>query len=171
MLLGRLGRHQDATRYYQNVKSAVEKEGYSLSPSFEALLEQIQAQSRLLPTLREIQVRPRVPETVYVGLEMDILALAWRWQPFFGSLALLQELFYDRIRKHDMMHNSLTRRQALQAIAMFPLQAQGIQLSMETVLLPSHDMLPLCAAGLSACWELRQYEAEGMQMIQLFRAA
>jgi DNA-binding SARP family transcriptional activator len=108
-------------------------------------------------------------------LEVAILTMTWRWKRSSGPIALLQQLIYEVIRKHDAMrknvsdHDSkLTRRQALQAVALFPLEMYGLSLfAPETPQrLPLEEMLPCCASGIVACWELRQYEPEGLAEIE-----
>lgn len=112
-------------------------------------------------------------DMLYDTLETEILVMALRWQRS-SPLAMLQQLTYESIRRCDAMHNDssthdtkLTRRHALQAIALFPIQMYSLTLfASERRTPPPEEMLSLCAAGLSACLELRQYEPEGMLAMQ-----
>jgi transcriptional regulator with XRE-family HTH domain len=110
---------------------------------------------------------------VYDCLEVEVITLALHWKKSSGPLLYLQQLVSKALRNYDAMHQddtrkdaSLTRRQALQAIAVLPISLYGLT---RTPLLPSQlspeEMLPLCAAGLTACGELRQYEPEGIYAI------
>jgi transcriptional regulator with XRE-family HTH domain len=88
---------------------------------------------------------------VYACLEVEIMAMALHWKKLSGSLLVLQQLISESIRKYDAMHQDdtrqetgLTRRQALQAIALLPIQLYGLthlprlasQLSPEEMLPP-----------------------------------
>lgn len=119
---------------------------------------------------------------VYDTLECEIIAMALQWKPSAGSLIVLQELALQAIRKHDAMHTKdhhdsnetrITRRHALQAIAQFPIQMYGLTLfSAGKQALPApEELLPACAAGLTACLELRQYEPDGLFTIHRTLAA
>jgi len=67
----------------------------------------------------------------------------------------------------------ISRRNALQAIAQFPIQIYGLTrfIPEKHPLSSAEELLPLCAAGLAACQELRQHEPEGMQTIRRVLAA
>ncbi len=90
-------------------------------------------------------------------------------------IVLFQQSVYEAIRKYDAMrenhtdHNAkITRRHALQTIAQLPIQMYGLAflLSDQQALPPPKEFLPLCAAGITACLELRQYEPEGWVTIR-----
>ncbi len=72
--------------------------------------------------------------------------------------------------EHD---TKISRRHALQTIAQFPIQMYGLAFLVGShhILPPPEEFLPLCAASLSACRELRKYEAEGMAIIRRALAA
>jgi hypothetical protein len=74
---------------------------------------------------------------------------------------------------HGQQEIKLTRRHALQAIAMLPVELYGLHRSspQQNKALDSESLLPLCAAGLVACRELRQYESAGMQVISQILSA
>jgi hypothetical protein len=64
---------------------------------------------------------------------------------------------------HETQETRITRRHALQVIAMLPIQFYGLKFwPSDTRTFPPEEMLPLCAAGIVACLELRQYEPEGI---------
>ncbi|MBV9689515.1 MAG: hypothetical protein JO202_07370 [Ktedonobacteraceae bacterium] len=108
-------------------------------------------------------------------LEVDILAMTLRWKRSSGPIAILQQLTFETMRKHTTMHidhsdhdTGLTRRRALQAIALFPIQMYGLTRFAEDLSprLPLEELLACCASGMVACWELRQYEPEGLVLIE-----
>jgi transcriptional regulator with XRE-family HTH domain len=113
-------------------------------------------------------------ELLYISLEVEIMTMALQWKRPSDSILLLQQLTYDTIKKYDAMHKDhsnrndrVTRRHALQAIAMFPIQMYSLtDLISEMRPLPLHHVLPSCATGITACWELRQYESDGLLTIQ-----
>jgi tetratricopeptide (TPR) repeat protein len=81
---------------------------------------------------------------------------------------------YDAMRKdHQNTHEArITRRHALQAIAFFPIQMYGLNhIPLRIRSLPLDETLASCAAGIVASWELRQYEPEGLTVIQKILAA
>ncbi len=63
----------------------------------------------------------------------------------------------------------VTRRHALQTIAQFPIQMYGLAFLVGShYLLPSpEEFLPVCAASLTACRELRKYEGEPLFAVRL----
>ncbi len=70
----------------------------------------------------------------------------------------------------DGPDSKITRRQALQAIALLPVQVYSL------THLPSEQVLPeealsLCAAGFTACIELQNYRPEGITAMQRILAA
>ncbi len=66
----------------------------------------------------------------------------------------------------------ITRRQALQAIALFPIQMYGLaDIPLKISSLPIDETLASCAAGIVACWELRQHEPEGLAAMQKILAS
>jgi DNA-binding SARP family transcriptional activator len=108
-------------------------------------------------------------------LELEIAALTLRWKRSSGPISLLQQLTSEIMRKHDTMHADLSdpdsrraRRRALQAIALFPIQVYGLTRFADNLppRLPLDELLACCASGLVACWELRQYEPEGLVLIE-----
>ncbi len=118
-------------------------------------------------------------EIAYVPLEVETLVTALQWKRSSDPIVLLQQLTYDSIRKHDAMHKDhsdhttgITRRHALQAIATFPIQMYSLtHLVSEARPLPLNELLPFCAAGITACWELRRYESDGLPTIQRILSA
>jgi transcriptional regulator with XRE-family HTH domain len=120
------------------------------------------------------------PEDSYDALEVKIIVMALRWKPLADSLAVLQQSIFEIIRKYDAMHEDhqnnyearITRRHALQAIALFPIQMYGLnRIPLKIRALPLDETLASCASGIVACWELRQYEPEGLAAIQKILAA
>jgi tetratricopeptide (TPR) repeat protein len=110
---------------------------------------------------------------LYDGLEVEVMAMVLHWRRSSGPIAVLQQLTSDAIKKYDMSKDQhhhdtqLTRRQALQAIAFFPIQMYGLShLAPPSKPIPLDETLASCAAGVTACWELRHYEPEGLQAIQ-----
>lgn len=120
-------------------------------------------------------------EIVYDSLETEIVTTALQWKQAICPIVLLQRSVHEAIRKRDAMRKddadhdtNLTRRHALQTIALFPIQMYGLAflLSELHVLPPPEEFLPLCAAGLTACQELRQDERpEGWMTIRRVLAA
>jgi len=117
---------------------------------------------------------------MYDCLEVEIITNALQWRQSDSSPALLQQFVTETIRNYDTMHEDhdqqeikLTRRHALQAIAMLPVELYGLHRSspQQNKALDSESLLPLCAAGLVACRELRQYESAGMQVISQILSA
>jgi tetratricopeptide (TPR) repeat protein len=108
-------------------------------------------------------------------LELEIAALTLHWKRSSGPITLLQQLTFEIMRKYDTMHTDLpehesrrARRRALQVIALFPIQVYGLTLFAEDAppRLPLEELLACCASGLVACWQLRQYEPEGLVLIE-----
>lgn len=119
-------------------------------------------------------------EILYDKVIQEVLAVALQSKQLPGSIRATQQLVRKVIRKYDAMHNDhahngvkVTRRNALIALAQFPIQLYGLTLftSNQRVLPSPEEMLPLCAAGLAACHELRQYEHEGMLAIRRILSA
>lgn len=110
-----------------------------------------------------------IPDTL-----VEIIALTMRW-PAHSPPTALQQIFSKIMKETDFMlvpETKIGRRHALQAIALLPIQLYGLRLfANEPLRLPPAEMLPYCAAGISACWELRKHQAEGMQAIQHILAA
>jgi tetratricopeptide (TPR) repeat protein len=113
-------------------------------------------------------------ERVCELLEVEIIALALKWKWSSDPLAILQQLTYESMRKHDTMHNNhsdhdtrLTRRRALQTIALLPIQMYGLTLFAPEApsRLPLDELLPCCASGMIGLWEHLQYAPEGMAAI------
>ena len=109
---------------------------------------------------------------LYYGLEVEIMAMVLHWRST-APIAMLQQFAEELIRKHDAMHEEqnhdtqITRRHALQAIAFFPIQMYGLtHLAAPSRPIPLDETIASCAAGITACWELRHYEPEGLQAIQ-----
>ncbi len=113
-------------------------------------------------------------ERVSVSLDVELIAMALQWRQSSDPIVLLQQLTYESIRKYDAMHNDhsdhttrVTRRHALQAIATFPIQMYSLtHLISDVRSMPLNEVLPSCTAGITACWELRRDETEGLLTIQ-----
>lgn len=128
----------------------------------------------------ESEVLATHEKILYASLEVEIMAMALQWKRSSGSIIFLQQLTYEAIRKHDAMHKDhhddydtrITRRHALQAIALFPIQMYGLtHLTPVVRPIPFDKTLSSCAAGIAACWELRQDEPEGLATIQRILAS
>ncbi|MGH2479311.1 MAG: hypothetical protein ACRDHW_06620, partial [Ktedonobacteraceae bacterium] len=75
---------------------------------------------------------------------------------------------------HDSQETNITRRHALQAIALLPIQIYGLAhlpFATPSRKRPPEEALPLCAAGMTACWELWQYQPEGILAVKRILAA
>ncbi len=114
-------------------------------------------------------------QILYDALTADIITMAQQWKLSSNTIVLLQESVYQTIRTCDTMPENqkgqdakISRRNALQAIAQFPLQMYGLTrfIPEKHPLSSAEELLPLCAAGLTACQELRQHEPEGTQTIR-----
>jgi hypothetical protein len=116
-----------------------------------------------------------IPFLLFEAIQTEVLTTALEWKAAMDyPMVVLQQSVHEVMRKYDAMREDLdrdakiTRRHALQNIAQFPIQMYGLAflLSEQHVLPPAEEFLPLCAAGLTACLELRQYEPEGWVTIR-----
>lgn len=184
-------RPEEALKHYQDIKELVEAQHFSLSARTAQLVSTIEEYlepppffslsddlARIAPRAPSISPQPVLHvefaergEMLYDGVEIEILAMALQWTRTSGPVSLLQERMYASLRKQDMLHHdehtqNISRRHALQVIAGFPIELYGLSHFLAGKrAAPPADVLPLCAAGLVACRELRQYEAAGMQEI------
>ena len=137
----------------------------TIYPHFATWSTLLQEKNEELATIQE-----RVP----VSLDMELISMALQWRQSSDPIVLLQQLTYDSIREYDAMHNDhsdhttrVTRRHALQAIATFPIQMYSLtHLISDVRPMPLNEVLPSCTAGITACWELRRYESDGLLTIQ-----
>ncbi len=114
-------------------------------------------------------------ETVCDFLLLEILAMALHWKRSSGPIAVLQQLTSETIRKYATRHTDLPEhesrfihRRGLQSIALFPIRMYGLTPFGDDLppRLPLEELLACCASGMVACWQLRQYEPEGLALIR-----
>lgn len=85
--------------------------------------------------------------------------LVWRW-PFHDARyhmlqsAVVAELEDDIMNADDLM----SRRDILRGLALLPIDMSGLSLLGASLKSPTEDILAQCAAGIVACWYLRQGE-------------
>ena len=197
-LLVRQSKWQDALRRYQEIRDYCDVQGFPLSPLTHHFATRIEQQCReeTLSTMISVPLHQAVTpwsfpwlegielassrEIMYDDLETEVMTTALQWKQAMYSIVMLQQFVHAIIRRYDAMredpdhYEKVTRRYALQTIAQFPIQMYGLAflLSDLQTLPPSEEFLPLCAAGLTACLELRQYEQpEGWITIRRVLAA
>lgn len=184
-------RPEEALKCYQDIKKIAEAQNFTLSPRTVQLVGKIEEYlglatffslpdnlTRISPGEQSLSTWPFLQvefadteEMLYDGVEIKILALTLQWTRTSGPISLLQQSIYHALRKQDMFYQdeqtrNISRRHALQVIAGFPIELYGLSRFLTNgKAAPPSDVLPLCAAGLVACRELRQYEAAGMQKI------
>lgn len=162
-MLARNRQPEEALRRYQEALLAA---GYEFSPETVALAQSIQASvSRLVFTQQSSSLDLVPPSDLYDGIEVAAIAATLSCH---SSPLDLERQIYSLIRNHDMHcdpshdhDHRLSRRHALQVLARLPLQ-----LALVGSTRPNPDILPLCATGLVACWQLLQHEPEGMSVIE-----
>jgi transcriptional regulator with XRE-family HTH domain len=97
----------------------------------------------------------------YDSLEETVIKMVMRQRLHQESLYLIQKHVREKIKDYDLMaqqhandETRISRRYALKAIAQFPILAYGLTALDEEItkdLPPAEEILPLCAAGLTAC--------------------
>lgn len=83
--------------------------------------------------------------------------LVWRWPSHDARYHMLQsavvaELEDDTMNADDLM----SRRDILRGLALLPIDMSGLSLLGAALKSPTEDILAQCAAGIIACWYLRQ---------------
>ena len=164
-----LQRYQDAQAEHGELTALTDQLASQIETYLEPPRFQMPELPRILASDQFVTAPAAFAQTLYDELEVTILTMALRWERS-SSLLHLQQITADLLRKEDHHHpeqqaTRISRRHALQAIAAFPIQLYGLKHVGGATTMPSSDVLPLCAAGLVACRELRQYEQAGMQEI------
>lgn len=85
-------------------------------------------------------------------LTLRLMRLVWQWSPRTATYHQLQASISQELE----MEESLSRRDALRRLALLPIEMSGLSLASAIVKAPERDILAQCAAGLTACWNLRK---------------
>ena len=94
-------------------------------------------------------------------MQVQLIALIDQWDQSTKPCYELQQVIQQRINMFDEMKkqtseetSTLSRRQAIAAIAMLPVSLlQSLQQTQQSTVLPE-ELLPQCAASITACWDL-----------------
>ena len=94
-------------------------------------------------------------------LEIRLLVQVYRWNRRNTAYENLQRSIQQEIRSYDDMTDSETnklenpeRRKALRVLAKLPIQLYGLTALGASAGVAAEELLPHCAAGLTACWQL-----------------
>lgn len=83
--------------------------------------------------------------------------LVWRWPSHDARYHMLQSAIVAELEDDIMNANDLmSRRDILRGLALLPIDMSGLALLGATLKTPTEDILAQCAAGIIACWYLRQ---------------
>jgi transcriptional regulator with XRE-family HTH domain len=83
-----------------------------------------------------------------------LMRILWNWPPGDARYQMLQGLILLELEDNDM-NDDMSRRDALRFLALVPVDMLGLS-QFGAVLKASHeDILKHCAAGIVACWKLR----------------
>ncbi|WP_376796386.1 helix-turn-helix transcriptional regulator [Thermogemmatispora sp.] len=91
-------------------------------------------------------------------LPLRVLGLVWRWPAGEACYEQLQERLRAELEREAMNHqDEVSRREALRMLALAPIELLGLSQLGPVLKGPAltEDILKQCAAGLTACWQLR----------------
>jgi transcriptional regulator with XRE-family HTH domain len=101
---------------------------------------------------------------------LRFLALIWNWPRrnthYRGlQIHILQITEGIEAMENNTTQGSISRRDALQQLAMLPFALLGLGEVVSNLDHPAEEVLPVCAAAIAACWELsRSSEAQDVQL-------
>ncbi len=89
-------------------------------------------------------------------LTMRLLQIAWNWSARTARYQDLQRLIVLEVEGSDMSDDLISRRDALRRLALFPVEFCSLSALIPVLSRPTEEILTSCAAGITACWELRK---------------
>jgi transcriptional regulator with XRE-family HTH domain len=92
-------------------------------------------------------------------LPLRVLGLVWRWPAGEACYEQLQGRLRAELEREAMNHqDEVSRREALRMLALAPIELLGLSQLGPVLKGPAltEDILKQCAAGLTACWQLRR---------------
>lgn len=140
----------------------------SLCKTYDATPEELGLEELVRSKQRQETVAPATGATppggeifIFEDLEVHLLTTVGRWNrrkiPYDG----LQSMIDQQIRRYDDMSEqekdgteNPERRKALRILATLPIGIYGLTMTGSVLQLSAEELLPHCAAGLTACWHL-----------------
>jgi transcriptional regulator with XRE-family HTH domain len=113
-----------------------------------------------LETQNEPSVGEEEADVLRIFREQDLtlrtLRIVWSWS-HHARYRDLQHLIVLEIEGNDTMQNDpMTRRDALRRLALLPIELCSLSALVAVFKRPNEEILAQCAAGIIACWQLRQ---------------
>src|SRR5579885_570461 len=87
-------------------------------------------------------------------LSLCLMRVVWQWRPQAAQYDVLQAQVIQELKSN--MQDPITRRDALHRLALLPIELSGLSLLSTALKVPAEEILAQCAAGITACWYLRQ---------------
>src|SRR5713101_6348130 len=140
----------------------------SLCKTYDATPEELGLEELVRSKQRQETVAPATGATppggeifIFEDLEVHLLTTVGRWNrrriPYDGLQAMIDQQIrrYDDMseQEKDGMENP-ERRKALRILATLPIGIYGLTVTGSVLQLSAEELLPHCAAGLTACWHL-----------------
>ncbi len=154
------GRHKPGIGFLADLQRVYEASLYDLG--LEHVVDSDSTSERL-PEIASIEVQsPFVGDILNAeDLEIRLLVQVYRWNRRSADYGNLQRSIQQEIRSYDDMTDSETnklenpeRRKALRVLAKLPIQLYGLTALGASSAIAAEELLPHCAAGLTACWHL-----------------
>jgi transcriptional regulator with XRE-family HTH domain len=90
-------------------------------------------------------------------LTLRLFRIVWHWPIHNARYHELQQLLLLELEDNNAMtYDELTRRDALRRLALLPIELCGLSAMIPVFKRPNEEILTQCAAGITACWQLRK---------------